>query len=231
MGKRHLRLDFAGEEIDLSPEDELTFGRGAELDIDDNDQLHRRFGYLSFRDGSWWLKNHGSRLSLHVYDATSSSSFVLTPSREAALTFSSAAIRFEAGTSKYEILIDLTLDEGPEVNISTADSPQPDETVDRSKLPVRGGQRLLLVALAESQLKDPHAKPHIPTNKAIAHRFGWSTSTFNRRLDRLCAKFDAAGVPGLVGGASDVARNRRQALVDHAIKSGVITKADLALLD
>jgi len=229
MSIEELHLDFAGEELSLGPDDDLTFGRGAELHIDDNPVLHRQFGRLFHRGGSWWLRNEGSRLSLNVHDSTSPSSFTIAPGREAALTFSPAAIRFEAGKSKYEILIDMR-GAAYAVDVAASDPDAPDATIDQSNLPVLGGQRLLLVALAESQLTDPHGSHRLPTNKSVAHRFGWSTTTFNRRLDRLCAKFAAAGVQGLVGGQSDLARNRRQKLVDHAISVGIITSADLALL-
>jgi len=39
MSSKNLLLDFAGEEFALSPDDDLTFARGAELDIDDNPVL------------------------------------------------------------------------------------------------------------------------------------------------------------------------------------------------
>lgn len=232
MSSNELLLDFAGEERALVAGDELLFGRGAELDIDDNPLLHRSFGRLFHSSGSWWLRNEGSRLSLHVHDLASTSAFTLAPGGEAALSFRSAAIRFEAGASSYELLVDQPehAERQPADCRDVIDNPLVD-TIDQSNLPLRGGQRLLLVALAESKLRDPHAKLKLPTNKSVAHRFGWSTTTFNRRLDRLCVKFADVGVQGVVGGSSDMARNRRQRLVEHAIKVGVISTADLAMLD
>ena len=91
-------------------------------------------------------------------------------------------------------------------------------------------QRLLLVALAEAQLRDPSAALDLPTNRQIAHRLGWKITKYNRKLDGLCVKFAAAGVSGLRGSSDALARDRRLRLVDHAVNAGVVTPDDLALL-
>ncbi len=71
----------------------------------------------------------------------------------------------------------------------------------------------------------------LPTNKSVAHRFGWSMTTFNRKLDRMCKKFARSGVSGLVGGPGGLASDRRTRLVEHLVSSGAITLADLDLLE
>lgn len=228
-----LTIDFAGEVHVLAPGNELTFGRGAsnDLEIDSNPQLHRRFGHLSFRDGFWWLRNNGNRLTLTLQDQNSRSSATLTSGREISLTFGSATVAFEAGSTKYEVLLQLgatPVTSGP-IGFDHDDSSS--MTIDQSQVPLVGDQRLLAVALAESLLRDPHAPLTLPTNKSVAHRFGWSPTTFNRKLDRMCKKYARAGVSGLVGGPGGLATDRRTRLVEHLIASGSVTVGDLDLLD
>lgn len=227
-------VDFAGDVRRLLPDDQLLFGRGsgADLDIDDNPLLHRRFGRIYFRDGSWWLRNEGSRLPLTLQDRGSTSAFNLAPGGEVSFTFAEASISFAAGASNYEILVDLT------ATPTSGDRPFVDDmaeagrtTVDHSHIPIVGGQRLLLVALAEQKLRNPHAPIALPTNKSIMHRLGWTSAQFNRKLDRICNKYHQAGLPGLVGDSGGHAAERRRRLVEHVVKFGIITTSDLALLD
>jgi len=231
-----LTVDFAGEIHILTPGDELTFGRGDsnDLEIDANPQLHRQFGQIFFRDGYWWLRNNGRRLALTLFDSASRSSATLTSGREISLMFDRASIAFEAGATRYEIELAISGSSDSE------DTIQPGEesdvglmgmTVDQSQVPLVGDQRTLAVALAESILREPHKQLILPTNKAVAHRFGWSMTTFNRKLDRMCKKYARAGVSGLVGGPGGLASDRRTRLVEHLVSSGAITVADLDLLD
>ena len=50
-----LKIDFAGELIEVLPGGCLTFGRDAELEVDTNPYLHRRVGTFRQRNGEWWL--------------------------------------------------------------------------------------------------------------------------------------------------------------------------------
>ena len=70
---------------------------------------------------------------------------------------------------------------------------------------------------------------HQPPGRATC--FGWTITKFNRKLDGLCRKYAAAGVGGLRGSSDLLARDRRVRLVDHVVHAGVISAADLALLD
>lgn len=231
-----LTVDFAGEVHALTPGEELTFGRGDanDIEVDSNPQLHRRFGQIFFRDGNWWLRNNGNRLSLSVLDQASRSNVTLTSGRETSLTFEHATIAFEAGNTSYELVV--MLSDVPEgVEHLEADDLDTDAvmamTVDQSQVPLIGDQRLLAVALAEHKLRNPHRPTDLPTNKAIAHRFGWSMTKFNRKLDRMCKKYARAGVSGLVGAPGELASDRRTKLVEHLVESGSVTIADLDILE
>jgi len=232
-----LTVDFAGEVHVLEPGDELTFGRGSsnDLEIDSNPQLHRKFGQLLFRDGFWWLCNNGNRLSLRVLDQASRSSVTLTSGRQISLTFATTTIAFEAGQSSYELELELSgapdvesVDEAPNDDVDDDDQ---SVTMHAANVPLVGEQRMLAVALSEMKLRVPHKPVTLPTNKSVAHRFGWAMTTFNRKLDRLCKKYARAGVSGLVGTAGGLASDRRTKLVEHLVASGSITAADLELLD
>jgi len=240
QGTSTLTIDFAGEIHELHPGDEFTFGRGRtnDLEVDSNPRLHRKFGFVFFRDGNWWLRNNGNRLAITLLDRASNSSANLTPGREITLTFASSTITFKAGSSTYELLVELHNPNEPDDDADSTDAQVASAatdiyapTIDQSHLPLVGNQRLLAVALAEGKLRNPHKPVTLPTNKAIAHRFGWSMTTFNRKLDRLCKNYALAGVSGLVGGPGQVALDRRTKLVEHLVSSGSITLLDLDLLD
>ena len=226
-----LTVDFAGEVHALGPDDELTFGRSARNDLvvdEDNARLHRHFGRIYHRDGSWWLANTGRKLPITVLDRASRSRVVLTSGRETSLTFSESSVTFSAGSTSYELMIDIVDESDPSIDASL-DLTTTGLTIDHISL--SGDQRLLAVAMSEPTLRNPHQPMSLPSNKAIAHRFGWSTTTFNRKLDRLCRKYADNGVPGLVGGPGQLASDRRRKLVEHLVGTGEINVDDLALLD
>ena len=48
-----LLVDFCGETTSLAPGEEISFGRAADLAIDDNPYLHRVVGRFEHRAGRW----------------------------------------------------------------------------------------------------------------------------------------------------------------------------------
>ena len=233
-----LAVEFLGEQRLLSPGEELTFGRAADLVVDENRYLHRVLGRFSSAAGWWWLTNLGSSIPVTISDAKSPSFTKLAPGATTVISFDSASVSFEAGGATYELLVDVLRDES--VDAADADEDDDDEqdtgwsaevTTTASSLPMSSEQRLLLVALAEAQLRDPSAVLDLPTNRQIAAGLGWTITKYNRKLDGLCVKFAAHGVSGLRGSTDALARDRRLRLVDHALHAGVVTPADLPLLD
>ena len=227
MASQALTIDFVGELHVLSPDDTLEFGRGAELDVDDNPFLHRRVGRFEFRSGLWFLSNIGRSIHLVVVDSETLSQATVAPGREIALTFFPATVRFRAGRSTYEILVEAD-GTGADLAIQPSESL---DTVTASNIPLTPSQRLLIVSLAEPTLREPTAGLQIPANKQAAARLHWPITKFNRKLDNVCAKLTKAGVAGLHGAPGNLAANRRRALVEFALQSGLVTSDDLALID
>src|SRR6478735_10518587 len=105
----------------MSPGEELTFGRAADLVIDENRYLHRILGRFSESNGWWWLANVGSSIPITVSDARSPSFTRLAPGATTVISFDSASITFEAGGATYELLVDVLrdaadLDEGDDTD-------------------------------------------------------------------------------------------------------------------
>jgi hypothetical protein len=222
-----LVVDFCGEETRLLDGETLTFGRTADLFIDDNPYLHRRLGLIDCRQGIWWLRNVGSRIPLTVKDLTSRSKMTLAPGREMALTFPQAAVQFGAGKSNYEL--ELIFESGEVEDVDLEDDGS--ETISMADLPLTADQRRLIVVLAEPNLRSGDATIELPTNKAAAQRLGWTITRFNRKLDNVCERLAKAGVSGLRGQVGVMASDRRTRLVEHSIESGLVTIDDLTLLE
>jgi hypothetical protein len=228
-----LHVEFCGEISSVRPGEELTFGRAADLFIDDNPHLHRVLGRFWSWGGIWWLTNEGRSMTITVADTNSRSSAVLAPGSEIALSFVTATLRFRAGITDYELTVHVPQRDPGEDSPSADDADDPDtftETIGLGDLPLTDEQRLLLLALAESTLRDPHSAGELPTNRAVAHRLGWSITKFNRKLDNLCNRFATLGVGGLRGSIDQLATDRRRRLVEHAVESGLVTVDELALL-
>ncbi len=227
---RALHVDFIGEQITVEPDDELTFGRQADLHIDDNRHLHRVLGRFWSRGDTWWVTNEGRSITIQIADADSRSSVQLAPGSEIALSFPNSVLRFRAGITDYELLVrvpDRGADDADEDDPLEADEADAGDTIALGDLLLTREQRLLLLALGEGTLRDPHSSDDLPTNRAVARRLGWSITKFNRKLDNLCNRFSKLGVGGLRGSIDQLATDRRRRLVEHAVESGLITPDQL----
>jgi hypothetical protein len=235
--KSDLRLwvEYCGEVTAIETSDELTFGRAGDLRIDDNRHLHRVLGRLWARGDQWWLSNEGRSISMQIADADSRSNVVLAPGSEVALSFPNSIVRFRAGITDYELTVRVPdRDDEEEEEDDDGDDALWDEdfgdTVGLGDILLTDEQRLLLLALAEPSLRDPHTKEELPANRAVARRLGWSITKFNRKLDNLCNRFTKLGVGGLRGSIDQLATDRRRRLVEHAVESGLITADQLVRL-
>ncbi len=233
MTDLRLRVDFIGEVAEIEPGRELTFGRQADLHIDDNRHLHRVLGRFWSRGDAWWLTNEGRAITIQIADADSRSNVMLAPGSEIALSFPNSILRFRAGITDYEVIVRVP-DRDAEDGDAEDDPLEADDsdldTIALGDLMLTDEQRLLLLALAEGTLRDPHSNDELPTNRAVARRLGWSITKFNRKLDNLCNRFSKLGVGGLRGSIDQLATDRRRRLVEHAVESGLIARSQLSLL-
>ncbi len=221
-----LTIEYCGEQYVVPTDREFSFGRSSDLEVDSNRYLHRCMGTFRWTPTFWWLANVGSHLPLHLEGRAGGTSVTLAPGSSLPLVFGSCYLRFAAGGTTYELLVDAAASIGPfEPPLSRAG----ETTVDASDMPLTPEQLLLLIALAEPRLRKG-ALADLPSNADIAARFGWPITKFNRKLDNLCAKFARRGVDGLVSSRRGAAQNRRSALVEHVVTSGLLTVDQLALL-
>lgn len=222
-----LTIDYVGESYVLDPDSQLTFGRTADLVIDENPFLHRVAGCFYALLGEWWLRNEGSSIELVIYDVESTARLTVPPGAGVPITFVNWRVGFSAGPTNYAIdgrLPATAPGPGPRSPVGSGPS-----TVPFGWVPLTTDQRLALVALAQAHLRG-NLDPSVPPNKDLAKQLGWTRKKLERKIDNLAEKFTKAGVPDLYRGPGDQTEGRREKLVRHALRVGMIDAEDLALL-
>ncbi|MGI9624608.1 MAG: hypothetical protein ACR2PK_17380 [Acidimicrobiales bacterium] len=221
-----LTVRFEEESWELTPGDALSFGRAADICVDESNlYLHRVVGELRYSHDLWWLHNLSSWVDLDIRTERGSH-HEMAPKTRLAIVVGSE-VHFKAGNANYMITLaphDLQQANEPVRVIAEAQS-----TNQFGLIELNGEQLQLLAALCEHRLLDNGSQ--IPSNQAVANRLGWTITKFNRKLDYLCRKLADEGVAGLRGGIGRRASSRRESLVDHAVSSGLVTVEDLATLD
>ena len=226
---RSLVVEFIGEEFEVAPDGQLTFGRSADLVVDDSNHfLHRRLGRFFNQSGTWMLQNTGSNIKLTMTDLGSSSRLTIDPGRTVAIPFEDSRLTFGADRSNYELIVEVPF---LAISPSESDTVTGTATVRVGSVPLTQSQKQCILALAETRLHSPQLPINaVPSNKDAYTRLGWSSTKFNRKLDNVCDKFTRAGVAGLHGEPGELASQRRDTLVDHVITNGIVTAEDLSLL-
>lgn len=221
-------VDYCGERFDLNPDRRFSIGREADLSVDDNPYLHRRFLVLHNENGLWWLSNLGTLLSASVSAGDVGFSATLGPGARMPLVFGETTIVFSAGPTTYEISV---FADAPAVRSITEPQTIGGDTT-RGVPTLTESQKVLIVVLAEEILRrDGTGASAIPSSAQAAARVGWSITKFNRKLDNVCDKLDQLGVSGMRAGGGKLASNRRAKLVEYAISSRIVTRDDLPLID
>lgn len=223
-----LSVDFCGEIRDVPDGQMLTIGREADLSVDDNQFLHRRFLVIQQTAGVWMLANVGTHLTATVADDAGRLEAFLAPGAALPLVFEHMTVTFTAGPTFYSLAI---LNKDPSFTAVPVQAVEDgDTTIGATSL--TPDQRRLIVALAEPRLRgDGRAAVAMPSNAEAAARLGWTITRFNRKLDNVCQKLQRLGVRGLHGGPDRLASNRRTRLVEYAVATRLVTREHLALLD
>jgi len=219
-----LFLECGGVERSVCRGDSLTFGRDADLVVDpDNRHLHRVLGCFVSHGDVWFLQNLGRFIPLRVADAGSASLVRIESSDQAPIGFEEFVVSFRAGNVEYRIAGALSEPTPLELGLVTAS-----DTVEFGLDGLNAEQRMLALVLAEGRLLgDPDWVVHLPSNREVAQRLGWTQTKFNRKLDYLCRRLAEAGVAGAVGDVGDLATTRRQVLVEHVVDRRLVTPTDL----
>jgi hypothetical protein len=224
-----LTVDFCGQLYTPDPGQPFLLGREGDIVLDDNPYLHRRFLMISRAgDGLWWLANLGSLLSATVADESGHLQAYLAPGGRLPLVFPRTVVWFTAGPTTYEF--DVFLADAGFTPIAVG-TPSGSGTTTIGQVSFTPSQRLLILALAEPLLRNGRGASALPTSAQAADRLGWPLTTFNRKLDNVCAKLTQAGVRGLHGGPDRLAVNRRARLVEYAVAARLVTVELLPLLD
>ena len=100
-----LRVDFCGEQYQVDEGTELTIGRDADLALDNNPYLHRRFLRITHQGGMWLLTNVGSQLAATIADDRGTMQAWLAPGAQVPLVFERCSVWFTAGPTTYEFEI------------------------------------------------------------------------------------------------------------------------------
>ncbi|WP_222438003.1 FHA domain-containing protein [Quadrisphaera oryzae] len=222
-------VDFCGEEHVVPSGGSLWIGRDADLSVDDNPYLHRRFLLLRHEDGAWWLSNEGSLLSATVHDDAGLVRSSLASGARLALPPGTTKVLFTAGSTTYELAVRVPGRLATRAAELAAEVLPGEATV--GPVVLTESQRLLVLALCEPALRRSGAVGAVlPSNAQAAARLGWSLTRFNRKLDNVCDRLDRSGVTGLRGGPGKLASGRRARLVEHAVASRLVGEEDLPLL-
>ena len=224
-----LTIDYAGEIVELDPDDDsFVIGRDGDLVIDDNPYLHRRFLEITHSGGVWMLANVGSQISATVNDPSSAVHAWLAPGGQVPIVHGETKISFSAGPTAYEVI--LMLDAPPEISGSI--DAVVDGTATLGRIELTHDQKLMLVVLSESALRNGMSgMGDIPSAAAAAARIGWTRKRFEKKIDNVCDRLSTAGVRGLKGDLGNQAVSRRVRLVEYAVTTRLVAPEDLHMLD
>jgi hypothetical protein len=221
-------VEFCGESYQIPYGGSITIGRDADLVVDDNPFLHRRFLKIYQHSDLWWIANVGSQLAATVADSGGTVQAWLAPGAQIPLVFAHSEVWFTAGATTYEIDV---YSKDPVFTVVAMEEPQAGSTTCGSTS-LTPEQRLLLIALSEPMLnRKVRGAVNAPTSAEAAARLGWTVTKFNRKLDYLCQKLEAMGVRGLHGGPKRLATDRKSRLVEYALAARLVCFEDLVLLE
>lgn len=206
-----LTVSFVGEIY--RPTSQLTFGRQADLSIDDNSYLHRRAGRFRLQGTTWWLENLGSRLRLTMVSADGSL-LDLQPGASSPLLGDRGVISITAGPTRYAIEYDVhrrqkALQETNSFRISGADT--------MTYGPILTPRELdFVVVMAQGRLTGRLGP--IPSHGEIAEIWGVSAKTVDNTLQRLRSKLRNQNINYV---------NSSETLIEYLVTQGLVSPADL----
>jgi hypothetical protein len=223
-----VKIEFCGEAYRVEQGSSFTIGREADLVVDDNPFLHRRFLRIDHENSMWWIANIGSQLSATLSNTEGTLQAWLAPGATLPIVFENSTVWFTAGPTTYEFGI--TLDDAP-FHAALPETPRIGSTT-YGRTSMTPEQRLLIIALAEPMLRRRvRGAVNAPTSAEAAARLGWTVTKFNRKLDHVCQKLERLGVLGMHGGPDRLASDRKARLIEYALATRMVDAQDLDLLE
>jgi hypothetical protein len=222
-----LTIGLGNQLYEVAAGEGLTFGRSPRttLCLDPTDLgISRVAGSLEADAGVWWLVNNSAVRPLEVVDDVGIRT-VLPPGRRLAVTAPITVI-VEGATRRHALTIDLP-EEAQDSSSSPVSGPQVDGNPTRaaSEVSLTSADKLALVALFSGYLEPfPRYDPHPKSYADAAARLDWPRTTLVKRVEYMRTRLTNAGVPNLLGD------NALQHLAEWALATGLIGRADLALL-
>jgi hypothetical protein len=182
-------------------------------------------GSLEADAGVWWLVNKSTVRPLEVVDDVGIRT-VLPPGRRLAVTAPITVI-VEGATRRHALTIDLPDEAQDSSSGGPVSGPQVEGNPTRaaSDVALTSADKLALVALFSGYLEPfPRYDPHPKSYADAAARLDWPRTTLVKRVEYMRTRLTNAGVPNLLGD------NALQHLAEWALATGLIGRADLALL-
>jgi hypothetical protein len=220
-------VTVAGVQHELGAGHTFTFGRAESCDacLDPTDVgISRRAGSIDCIDRVWFVTNRSSSRPLSAIDPVGFRT-VLAPGRRMAVD-GRLSIVVEGQIRRHELVI--TAPGAGEVDLDTTSLGPDDEGLPTE---MGGGvtysdkDRQALVALFAGYLQPfPRYDPTPRSYADAAGALGWPRTTLVKRVEHLRNRLVDAGVPNLQG------ERAMEALAEHVIATGIITRADLDLL-
>ena len=208
-----LWVDFAG--IAQLVNETLTFGRNAELALDeDNRFMHRTTGEFRYVDSAWWLYNLGRSSRLLVF-GSNGARIELPPGTECALPMPEGSVSFVAAPTPYQLLY--RADE-PVVSSRPPDAPG-DATVEFGTA-LTDRETIYLTTFALSRLRGSSAA--LLTYAEVANLWSVSEKTVDNTLQRVRGRMKQAGVRDT---------ETLEGLVNHLLAHGRIGLATLLTIE
>lgn len=211
-----------GEELSVEPGGSFTFGRALDctvcLDPDDRG-ISRLAGSVDGAGGEWFVTNRSASRPLAVVDPLGFRT-VLAPGRRMAVD-ERVSVVVEGQVRRHELVV-----AAPGAPPAPVDAPGKGiETEMGRGVTYSDEDRLALVALFAGYLAPfPRHDPRPRSYADAAERLGWPRTTLVKRIEYLRTRLLRAGVPNLQGDRA------LEALAEHVIATGEITRADLSLL-
>jgi hypothetical protein len=242
-----LTLRLGDQEVGLTAGQSLTFGRGdgddpgddpAHLALSQNPKLHAQAGRVDVEDSGWLLTNTGRWLHLRVVELGGPNRVDLQPGRVVRVPYPHCRVEVTTGDETVgfdawcPVLADAGSGDGGAVPLGGS-------TVAALGLDRGAGYFRALVALCAPRLRDPQTDAVASVGEIVRSLNALPVETervtakaVERRLAHVRSKVGlAASDPYGGSAAGPEVRDAARQLADLVIRTGVVTVADLVLVD